>query len=67
MAGPDALCLETPIEVHGEDLTTVAEFTIGEGERVPFVLTWFPSHQSRRRRSIRRSRSGTPVRTGASG
>jgi len=25
-------------------LTTVAEFTVKKGERVPFVLTWFASH-----------------------
>jgi GH15 family glucan-1,4-alpha-glucosidase len=46
IAGPDALCLRTPIEIHGEELTTVSEFAIEPGERVPFVLTWFPSHQS---------------------
>ncbi|HYJ05718.1 MAG TPA: glycoside hydrolase family 15 protein [Chthoniobacterales bacterium] len=45
IAGPDALVLRTPVETKGEDLTTVADFTVAEGERVPFVLTWFPSHQ----------------------
>jgi GH15 family glucan-1,4-alpha-glucosidase len=45
IAGPDALILRTPVASHGEDLTTVAEFTVKQGERVPFVLTWFPSHQ----------------------
>ena len=35
---------------HGEDMTTVAEFTVGAGERVPFVLTWFPSHERAARR-----------------
>jgi len=44
VAGPDALALRAPVEVHGENYTTVAEFTISEGERLPFVLTWFPSH-----------------------
>ena len=44
IAGPDALCLRTPVEVRGENLTTVAELTVGKGERVPFVLTWFASH-----------------------
>jgi GH15 family glucan-1,4-alpha-glucosidase len=43
--GPDALCLRTPVETHGENLTTVAEFTVAEGERVPFVLTWYPSNE----------------------
>ena len=44
IAGPDRLLLTTPIETHGEDLKTVAEFVVREGERVPFVLTWTPSH-----------------------
>jgi GH15 family glucan-1,4-alpha-glucosidase len=45
IAGPDALCLRTPVEVRGRDMTTVAEFTVTAGERIPFVLTWFPSHE----------------------
>ena len=45
VAGPDALCFRTEVEVHGEDLRTVAEFEVEAGERIPFVLTWFPSHQ----------------------
>jgi GH15 family glucan-1,4-alpha-glucosidase len=44
IAGPDALILRTPVETHGEDLRTVAEFTVAAGERIPFVLTWFRSH-----------------------
>jgi GH15 family glucan-1,4-alpha-glucosidase len=44
IAGPDALILRTPIETRGEDLTTVAEFNVAQGDRVPFVLTWFASH-----------------------
>ena len=46
IAGPDGLILRTPIETRGEDLTTVAEFTVSQGERVPFVLTWFASHKN---------------------
>src|SRR6266513_1590960 len=46
IAGPDGLILRTPVETRGEDLTTVAEFAVGEGERVPFVLTWFASHKN---------------------
>src|ERR1700716_877108 len=45
IAGPDALILRTPIETRGKDMTTVAEFTVKEGERIQFVLTWFASHQ----------------------
>lgn len=43
IAGPNALILRTPVQTHGENLTTVAEFTVRAGERVPFVVTWFPS------------------------
>jgi len=44
IAGPDALCFRSPVEQHGENLTTVSEFEVSPGDRVPFVLTWFPSH-----------------------
>ena len=45
VAGPDALALRTPVPMRGENLRTVAEFTVEPGEREPFVLTWYPSHQ----------------------
>ena len=45
IAGPDAVAFRTPVEVRGENLSTVADFTVEPGERVPFVLTWFPSHR----------------------
>ncbi len=44
IAGPDAISLQTPVEVYGQNLTTVAAFTVSAGERLPFVLTWYPSH-----------------------
>jgi GH15 family glucan-1,4-alpha-glucosidase len=49
IAGPDGLILRTAIETRGEDLTTVADFTVAKGDRVPFVLTWFPSHEEQPR------------------
>jgi GH15 family glucan-1,4-alpha-glucosidase len=45
VAGPDALVLHTPAVSRGEDFTTVADFEVAAGERVPFVLSWFPSHE----------------------
>ncbi len=45
VAGPDALCFRTPVEHRGENMRTIGEFTIREGERVPFVLTWYPSNK----------------------
>ena len=44
VAGPEMVVLRAPIELHGEDMRTVGEFTVGVGERVPFVLTHGPSH-----------------------
>ncbi|HEY7487438.1 MAG TPA: glycoside hydrolase family 15 protein [Streptosporangiaceae bacterium] len=44
VAGPDSIWLRGPIPVRGEDFAHVAEFTVREGDRVPFVLTWHPSH-----------------------
>jgi GH15 family glucan-1,4-alpha-glucosidase len=44
IGGPDALDLYTEIELRGEQLTTVADFTVVAGQRVPFVLVWHPSH-----------------------
>src|SRR5215469_10592480 len=44
IAGPDGLILRTSVETCGKDLSTVAEFTVAKGDRVPFVLTWFASH-----------------------
>ena len=32
IAGPDAIELRTPVELRGEDFTTVGEFSVGEGE-----------------------------------
>ena len=45
IAGPDGVTVRTPIELEGRDLRTYAEFTVQAGDRVPFVLTWFPSHE----------------------
>lgn len=49
VAGPDAAYLDTPAPVRGENLRTVSDFTVRAGERVPFVLTWTPSHLPRPR------------------
>jgi GH15 family glucan-1,4-alpha-glucosidase len=44
ICGQDMTVLRTPVETRGEDLTTVADFEVSEGETVPFVLTYGPSH-----------------------
>jgi GH15 family glucan-1,4-alpha-glucosidase len=43
IAGPDMLHQRTPVELCGRNLTTVGDFTVEVGERVPFVLTYAPS------------------------
>jgi GH15 family glucan-1,4-alpha-glucosidase len=45
ISGPDALRLATPVELSERRGSAEAEFTVAEGERVQFVLTWFPSHE----------------------
>ena len=44
IAGPDMLVVHSDIELRGENLTTVGDFTVDEGQSVSFVLTWGPSH-----------------------
>lgn len=45
VGGPDGLLLTTPVELAGENFRHTAEFKVAAGERVPFILTWFRSHQ----------------------
>ncbi len=44
VAGPEALILRTPVEMHGEGFCTVGEFTVRAGDRIGFDLAWFESH-----------------------
>jgi GH15 family glucan-1,4-alpha-glucosidase len=45
-AGPDSFTLRSEPEHHGEDFKTVANFTVHAGERIPFVLSHFRSHEA---------------------
>src|SRR5207248_6514370 len=45
VAGPDALFFPTPLESRGENFRTIADFTVREDDRVPFVLTWYTSNE----------------------
>jgi GH15 family glucan-1,4-alpha-glucosidase len=45
VAGPHALSLWSSADVRGQDMTTVADFTLTQGESESFGLTWFPSHE----------------------
>ncbi|MCZ7663261.1 MAG: glycoside hydrolase family 15 protein [Thermoleophilia bacterium] len=44
VGGPDAVRFDPRVEVEAEAFTHVAEFAVAEGDRLPFVLTWYPSH-----------------------
>ncbi|MET0417503.1 MAG: glycoside hydrolase family 15 protein [Actinoplanes sp.] len=44
VAGPDAVWLRTPVETHGENMSTRSDFVVTAGDQVPFVMTWRPSH-----------------------
>ena len=44
IAGPDSVWIDTPVRLAGHDRSHRASFTVRGGERVPFVLTWQPSH-----------------------
>jgi GH15 family glucan-1,4-alpha-glucosidase len=46
VAGPDAIDFHSGVPVHGRGLSTVSEFHVRPGDRIPFVLTWHPSHES---------------------
>lgn len=46
VAGPDTLEIQSPVALRGENFRTEGEFMVSEGERVPFVLTWHPSHEA---------------------
>ena len=44
ICGQDMTVLRTPVETRGENMTTVADFVVNEGETIPFVLTYGPSY-----------------------
>jgi GH15 family glucan-1,4-alpha-glucosidase len=46
IAGPDMVLLRTPVELRGEDLKTVGDFNVSEGETIPFVLTYGRSYRA---------------------
>jgi GH15 family glucan-1,4-alpha-glucosidase len=46
VAGPDSVWMRTPngVRTYGRDMRTHGEFDVGEGDRIPFVLSWQESH-----------------------
>jgi GH15 family glucan-1,4-alpha-glucosidase len=44
VAGPDAVALYADVPLRGQDLSTVAEFWVGPGDRVGFEMAYYPSY-----------------------
>jgi GH15 family glucan-1,4-alpha-glucosidase len=49
VAGPDAVWLSTPVELHHRDEVIEATFDVAAGDRLPFVLTYAASYGARPR------------------
>ncbi|MEP7355287.1 MAG: glycoside hydrolase family 15 protein [Acidobacteriota bacterium] len=45
IAGPDMVSLRTEVPLRGENLHTLADFTVSPGQQISFDLTWFPSNR----------------------
>lgn len=43
IAGPNSICLNTPVHYTGQNMAHEATFTVHAGDRVPFVMSWQPS------------------------
>ena len=54
IAGADKLRLRSWVPHRGEGLTTIADFTIKEGQKLPFTMAWHPFNRA----SSRRTRCG---------
>jgi GH15 family glucan-1,4-alpha-glucosidase len=45
IGGPDGITVRTPVDLEPHGMSHTARFDVRAGERVPFVLTWFPSNE----------------------
>src|SRR5262249_9302755 len=43
--GRDALELFSPVPTSGEGFTPAASFDVAAGDRLPFLINWYPSHE----------------------
>jgi GH15 family glucan-1,4-alpha-glucosidase len=44
IAGPDLIALRADVPLHNKNMKTEADFTVAEGQKVSFCLTWYPSN-----------------------
>ncbi|GAA4220537.1 glycoside hydrolase family 15 protein [Streptosporangium album] len=47
VGGPDSVWLHSPVPLQGGDYAHKARFRVSEGDRLAYVFTWHPSHESR--------------------
>jgi GH15 family glucan-1,4-alpha-glucosidase len=47
IAGPDSVYIDTAVELHGENMHTVGEFTVSAGQQQCFAMVWHPSNEER--------------------
>jgi GH15 family glucan-1,4-alpha-glucosidase len=45
IGGPDAVEFISPVDIENRDFHTRARFTVSQGDRLPFLLAWHPSHR----------------------
>ena len=45
IAGPNRVRLTSAVPLRGDQWETMADFTVRQGDRVPFVMSWAPSHE----------------------
>ena len=45
IAGPNLVRLMSAVPLRGDHWDTIADFTVRKGDRVPFVMSWAPSHE----------------------
>jgi len=45
IAGPDRVRLMSTVPMDGRNWETLADFTVRKGDRIPFVMSWAPSHE----------------------
>jgi GH15 family glucan-1,4-alpha-glucosidase len=45
IGGPEVLRLRTTVPLSGKDFKTTGAFEVRPGDRIPFDLTWYPSHR----------------------
>jgi GH15 family glucan-1,4-alpha-glucosidase len=46
IAGPDLVRLTSTVPMRGNHRDTLADFTVREGDRIAFVMSWAPSHEA---------------------